>query len=186
MTFGRRRIPAKKLARDYGQSLSVFMHAVLALISELDSQDSDFNKRERCREAFAALWGATVISLQSSALGVDEQEVLTPLLLRALMPLWKKHCGADEQIPLQMHDRARKYIGQKDARSQIKTATRIVERLLETLEVTERGKRRLGKRLSALVAHRMLGDIHRLNEVKLHSGIQLSTLASFVPWLLCG
>jgi len=183
MSPGRRGIPVKKIAREFGSSLTVFMQGVLTLISELDSKDSDISKRERCRETCAALWATIAISFDASALRVNEQEALSPLVFKALAPLWKKHCGADEEVSNQLHERSQKYLAQKDARSQIKTASRIVDCLLGTLKVTEREKRRLARRLSALLAHRMLGDIHRLNEIKMQHGIQLSLLVWVLPWL---
>ena len=58
----------------------------------------------------------------------------------------------------------------------------IANHLFEKLQVTEEDKRRLTKRLAALLAHRMLSDIHRLNEMKLQFGIQLSIAAIVFSW----
>jgi hypothetical protein len=94
-----------------------------------------------------------------------------------LLPLWRKHCGSEKEIASQLHKRSQKYLDGRDTHSQVKTATEIVKRLLETLEVSDRGSRRVSRRLAALFAHRMLGDIHRLNEVKMQFGIQLPLMA---------
>jgi hypothetical protein len=177
MSPSRRGIPAKKVARDLGESLGSFMESVLKLVSEFDSNDSAASPAERCRETCAALWAAILMSLDASALGADERETLGTLVFAVLLPLWRKHCGSEKEIASQLHERAQKYLDCRDTHSQIKTATEMVKRLLKTLEVSDRGSRRVGRRLAALFAHRMLGDIHRLNEVKMQFGIQLSMIA---------
>jgi hypothetical protein len=185
MTPGRRGIPAKKVARDFGLNLTSFVDEVMALVSELKPDQASASAAERRREACGALWAAILLSLDASALRSDEADALGPLLFACLEPTWRKHWSAVDAH--QLRARAQKYLNHKDARSQVKTASRIVACFFDTIQVTDQGRRRLAKRLAALLGHRMLGDIHRLNEVKMNSGIQLS-LATFLvssAWL-CG
>jgi len=55
MSPSRRGIPAKKVARDLGESLGSFMESVLKLVSEFDSTDSAASPTERCRETCAPM-----------------------------------------------------------------------------------------------------------------------------------
>jgi hypothetical protein len=177
MTSGRRAISATKVARDFADNLAPFIESVHALISELNEHESPASPGERCRETCAALWAGTIVSLNASALRADERDALIPLLFAALMPYWKRHCGPDNRTPDTLQSYAERYLEGRQERSQVTSATEIATQLFDSLNVNQAGRRRLVKRLSALLAHRMLGDIHRLNEIKLHFGIQLSLLA---------
>lgn len=183
MTPVRRSISATKVARDFGESLGSFLDSVHGLIAELGKDESSKSAGECCRETCAAVWAAAMISLDASALRADERDALASLIFATLLPYLKKHCGASDCASAKLRDHANRYLELRQAHSQVNTATHIVARLLEALKVSDGGKRRLAKRLAALFAHRMLGDIHKLNELKLHFGIQLSLITGFVSGL---
>jgi hypothetical protein len=177
MTHGRRAISAAKVARDFADNLAPFIESVHGLISQLDERESPASPADRCRETTAALWAATIITLNASALRVDERDALIPLLFAALVPYWSRHGGPNDCDAGEFQGCAQKYLTGRQERSQVTSATAIATQLLDVLHVSQVGRRRLARRLSALLAHRMLGDIHRLNEIKLHFGIQLTLLA---------
>ena len=88
---------------------------------------------------------------------------------------------------MQLRDRAQKYLNQKDARSQVKTASKIAACFSEAVHVDKEGQRRLVRQLAALLGHRMLSDVHRLNEVKMNFRIQLPLVAAVLfSACLCG
>lgn len=175
MVSGRREIPASKVARDFGESFASFAESVHALISELDKSESPASAFDRCSETCAALWAAAVISLQSSALSAAERETLTPLVFATLLPYWQRQCGAEECASTDLQDAAQKYLKVRHP-NQMTAAGELVSTLFGELAVSDSGRRRLSKRLSALFAHRMIGDIHRLNEIRMHFGIQMTAL----------
>jgi len=182
MVAKRRGIPASQVARDFGESLASFTESVHALIGELDQSESPANARDRCRETCAALWAAVVISMEASALRVEERETLTPLVFATLLPYWKQQCGGEDCASSNLEELARKYLKFRHT-SQVTTAAGLVTTLFGELAVSDIGRKRLLKRLSALFAHRMLGDIHRLNEIRTHFGIQITAITGFISVL---
>jgi len=185
MPADRRGISAKKVARDFGLDITSFIDEVLALVSELASDQASASPAERRRETCAALWTTILLSLDASSLRADEAQALRSSLFACLEPAWRRHWSAIDEN--QLRARAQKYLNLKDARSQVKTASKIVACLFDTIQATEQGQRRLGKRLAALLAHRMLTDVHRLNEVKMNFRIQLSLATALLSSAcLCG
>jgi hypothetical protein len=177
MTPGRRGIPAKQAARDFGASLTSYLVEALALVSELEHDQDKFSERDRCFETCAALWATIVISMEASALLGEERETLLPLVFAALEPMWAKHCGTEKAAFGRLRTRADAYLALRSPRSHVATATAIVQHLLHTLGAPEKENHLRAQRLAALLAHRMLGDIYRLNELKMQVGIQLSLVA---------
>jgi hypothetical protein len=185
MSPERRGVSAKKVARDFGLDITSFIDEVMSLISELGSDQASASMAERRRESCAVLWATILLSLDASALGADEAQALRSSLFACLESAWRKHWSAIDEDQLQI--RAQKYLNHKDARSQVRTASRIVACFFETIEITQQGQRRLGKRLAALLGHRMLSDVHRLNQVKMNFRIQLSLATALLSSVcLCG
>jgi hypothetical protein len=75
-------------------------------------------------------------------------------------------------------DRARTYLAGGNRQSQIVTASSIVRRLLDEIGAADAPKSRLERQLVPLFAHRLLGDIHYIDDLKNRIGIQLSLLAT--------
>ena len=182
MSPNRRGVPAKKVARDFGSSLASFVEEVISLVAKLDGEGATASAADRCFETCAALWATIVISVNASALHADEREALGPLIFQVLDPIWAKHCGTQKAAFGRLRSRAEFYLALNDPRSHINTATIIVTSLVAALGISGHINRRSTKRLSALLAHRMLGDIHRLNDLKMQFGIQIS----FVALILSG
>src|SRR5262245_27717845 len=131
MATGRRGVSAEQLAHDYGVSLNEFADEVVTLLASLPEEDASSAAADRCRESCAAVWAAMVSALEASSLTTDERAGLTPLLLDVLVPFWRKHCAADEDIQKLLTSRAGFYLRNRDPSSQIKTAAHLVNRLLE-------------------------------------------------------
>lgn len=177
MPMNRRGISATQLAREYGVSLNDFADDVVKLLGEL-GDDVAAAPADRCREACAAVWTAMVASIDASALSREEREAITPQLLEVLLPFWRKHCADETDIPKLLADRAAHYLQRRDRASQIKTAANLVNGLIDRLGVSPATQIPLGKRLTALFAHRMLGDVHRINDVRARFGIELPLVAA--------
>lgn len=176
--MNRRGISAAQLAREYGVSLNEFADDVVNLLAQLEPSEVMADAAERCRESCAAVWSAMVAALDSSSLSREERERLTPLLLDVLLPFWKKHCADETDIPALLSERAAHYLQHRDPVSHIKTAANLVNSLMYRLGVAPMTQISLGKSLTALFAHRMLGDTHRINEVRARFGIELPVVAA--------
>jgi hypothetical protein len=178
MSSKRRGKSAAQLAREYGVSLNEFADDVVNLLAQLDPSEVAADPAERCRESCAAVWSAMVAALDASSLTPDERERLTPMLLDVLQPFWKKFYANEANIPAALSARAARYLRQRDAESQIRTAANLVNDLMHQLGIAPSTQARLGKSLTALFAHRMLGDTHRINEVRARYGIDLPLVAA--------
>jgi hypothetical protein len=119
-----------------------------------------------------------VAALDASSLSKDEREHLTPMLLAVLLPFWKKHCPDEPDMPALLAERTSHYLQHRDSSSQIKTATNLVNGLMNRLGIAPTTQISLGRSLTALFAHRMLGDTHRINEVRARFGIELPLVAA--------
>jgi hypothetical protein len=178
MATGRRGISAEQLAHDYAVSLNDFADEIVNLLAALPDADVSSPQADRCRESCGAVWAAMVAALDASSLTNDERTHLTPLLLNVLLPFWRKHCSDDDDIPVLLTRRAAFYLHNRDPASQIRTAAQLVNRLLETIGISEGARSSLATTLTASFAHRMLGDINRINEVRSRFGIQLPMIAA--------
>ncbi len=178
MPMSGRGVSAEQLARDYGVSLNEFADEVVTLLASLPPEEASAPAADRCRETCAAVWAAMVASLDSSALTSHERMQITPMLRDVLVPYWRRHCAADDDIPALLDSRSAYYLRNRDPSSQIKTAAHLVNRLLDTIGVAEQSRTALATTLTASFAHRMLGDIHRINEVRARFGIDLPVIAA--------
>jgi hypothetical protein len=178
MPMIRRGISAAQLAREYGVSLNEFADDVLNLLAQLDPDDVLADPAERCRESCAAVWSSMVAALDASSLTKDERQHLTPMLLAVLLPFWKKYCPDESDMPAMLAERASHYLRHRDSSSQIRTAANLVNGLMHRLGIAPMTQISLGKSLTALFAHRMLGDTHRINEVRARFGIELPLVAA--------
>jgi len=169
---------ATQLAREYAVSLNEFADDVVNLLGQLDPGEVEADAAERCRESCAAVWTAMVAALDASTLTKAEREHLTPLLLDVLLPFWKKHCADEPDIPALLTARAAHYLQYRDPASQVRTAANLVNSLMRRLGVAPQTQVSLGKSLAALFAHRILGDTHRINEVRARFGIELPVVAA--------
>jgi len=180
----RRPIPADQLARDFGVSLNSFLDDVVTLLSQLPAEEIAASPNERCRESCAAVWAGTVAALDGSTLSEQERAAMTTLLLNVLVPYWKEHCASDDDLPALLNARAAFYLKARDPVHQVKTAANIVNALLDTVGVSAKARPRIAKSLTAMFVHRILGDVHRMNDVRLRFGIELAVIAAFTATTL--
>lgn len=169
---------AARLAREYGLSLNEFVEDVVNLLAQLDGANMSAGPAELSRECCAAVWSAMVAALDASTLSGPERGRLTPMLLDVLLPFWKKHCADDPDIPGMLTSRASHYLQFRDPESQIRTAAGLVNRFMQQLGIAPDEQVALGRSLTALFAHRMLADTHRINEVRARFGIDLPLVAA--------
>ena len=178
MPMNRRGISATQLARDYGVSLNEFADDVVHLLDQLDASEVAAAPADRCRESCAAVWTAMVAAIDASSLTQSERAAITPKLLEVMLPFWRKHCADEPDIPALLAARASHYLQRRDPNSQIKTAANLVNGLMSRLGIAPARQVSLGKTLTALFAHRMIGDITRINDVRSRFGIELPIVAA--------
>lgn len=175
----RRAIPASQLARDYGVSINEFATEVSALLAGgHEAAQSVEHGEPRRREICAAVSAAMIAALDASALSDEERARLGPLLNEVLMPFWTRHCGGSSESATSITTRSTHYLQRREPGSRVKTAVNIVTALLEALEVPEERRNDLARTLTASFAHRMVGDVYRINDLKTRFGIELSLLAA--------
>jgi hypothetical protein len=173
-----RRIPASQLARDYGVSLNDFTNEVTALLARAHGDNENLRAGSGRREICAAVSAAMMVALDSSTLSDEERSKLRPLIDEVLMPFWTRHCAADAGAAAYITDRSGHYLSGRVAGSQVRTAVNIVSALLDALEVPEERRDELTLSLAPSFAHRLVGDIYRMNEVRAKYGIELSLIAT--------
>jgi len=170
----RRGIPASQLARDYGVSLNEFTDEVVASFDRLDGQQASGGAHLCRREVCAAVSAAMISALDASTLTAEERAKLDPLITGTLLPFWSKHCASDPEAVTYINSRSAHYLANRDPVSQVKTAVRIVTALLDSLEISGERREALSRTLTPAFAHRMVGDLYRVNDVRTRSGIELS------------
>lgn len=183
---GKRGISASQLARDYGVSLNEFSDEVIATLARLDGEGAPARSSAHRREICAAVSAAMGAALDASMLSPEEREKLQPLLHQVLIPFWSKHCSSDAETSAWIADRSRHYLSKRVADSQVKTAVNIVAALLDALEIPDARRSDFAKTLSPAFAHRMVGDIYHLNDIRGRLGIELSVLAAMTTMLQLG
>jgi hypothetical protein len=183
---GKRGISASQLARDYGVSLNEFSDEVIATLARLDGPGAPERSGAHRREVCAAVSAAMGAALDASMLSPDEREKLQPLLQQVLVPFWVKHCASDTASSTWIVERSQHYLAHRVSDSQVKTAVNIVAALLEALEVPAARRGDFAKRLSPAFAHRMVGDVYHLNDLRSRLGIELSVLAAMTTMLQLG
>jgi hypothetical protein len=170
-------IPASQLARDYGASLKEFSDSIIGLIGKEWTEEATASSRRR--EICAAVSAAMLAALDASTLAREEREKVQPLLREVLQPFWSRHCGGDDsELATWMDSRAAHYLQGAVADSRVKSAVNLVKLLLDALDAPPDLRTVLTERLVPAFAHRMVGDVYRINEVRRKHGIELSLLAT--------
>lgn len=175
----RRGIPASQVARDYGVSLNEFSESVIRLIGKEWAEADDAKCVTRRREICAAVSAAMLAAFDASALSFEEREKLQPLIREVLLPFWQKHCAhGDPELANYIDSRAAHYRLGEVPGSRVKSAVNMVAALLDALETPEPLRPVLAERLTPAFAHRMVGDVYRINDLRRKHGIELSLLAT--------
>ncbi len=184
-----RGIAASQLAREHGARLVDFGDEVITLLARLDARQSSAQTSaldKRKTEICAAVWAANLAAIEASSLSEEERKQLTLLLREQLLPYWLQHCGSQLHGAALIEERSLQYLRDRETHSQVKTAARLVLELLTALNVQEEARVRLISTLTPLFAHRMLGDVHRLNDVRTRSGINLPVVAALCALVQLG
>jgi hypothetical protein len=179
----RRGTPASQLARDYGVSLNEFASAVIDVVVEVTGQDPSSLGAPTRREVCAAVSAAMMLALESSSLSAEEKAGLEPLIHEVLLPFWTRHCRKDAEAAGYITGRIAHYTARKVNGSQVKSAVNIVNALLDTIQPPELQRSALTERLVPAFAHRLVGDIYRINDVRARHGIELSVIATMCAML---
>jgi hypothetical protein len=179
MPGDRRAIPASQLARDYSVSLNEFTDAVSQVLAKEWPEPGEAKSPARRPEICAAVSAAMIASLNASMLLPEERDAIHRLVDDALLPFWTKHCASeDPKLAAFITERAGHYLEQRVPGSQVKSAVAIVTELLQALNVPAEQIANLKERLVPAFAHRMVGDVYRINEVRRKHGIELSVLVT--------
>lgn len=179
----RRGIPAGQLARDYGVSLNQFADEVIAMLKRLDGEGAPSRSASHRREICAAVSAAMAMALDASMLSPEERAKLQPLLHEVLVPFWTKHCASDANEAPIISQRAEYYLAGRVAGSQVKSAVNIVAALIDALHVPAERREAFSRTLSPAFAHRMVGDVYHLNDLRSRLGIELTVLAAMAAML---
>jgi hypothetical protein len=179
----RRGTPAHQLARDYAVSLNDFAKAVIdVLIDSAPAEVGERGARQR-REVCAAVSAAMMLALEASSLSEAERGKLESLIRTVLLPFWTHHCNGDPDAPEYITARIAHYSARKVPGSQVKSAVNIVGTLLDAMEIPETRRLTLTERLVPAFAHRLVGDIYRINDVRARHGIELSVIGTMCTML---
>jgi hypothetical protein len=159
------RMSAQELTRDFVSTARTFADAFVQFIAPESAGDEAEVLLARRREACAALWAAVVATFDASALSDQEKARIVPLVRQEMFAAWNKHCAGDPAVLYDITERSNHYLRNIDRASQLKTATNLLKDLLESID-SDAAHALPARRLAAMVAHRMLGDLQRLNEIK--------------------
>jgi hypothetical protein len=180
---GKRGISAGQLARDYGVSLNKFADEIIVMLARLDGQGAPARSDAHRREICAAVSAAMSVAMDASMLAPEERAQLQPLLHQVLVPFWTKHCASDAASAPFITQRAEHYTAGRVSGSQVKSAVNIVNALMDSLDVPQERRDAFSRTLSPAFAHRMVGDVYHLNDIRSRFGIELSILATLAALL---
>ena len=161
MSWKARSISASTLAAEYVVGAHDFFEKVVNLCTRLHESATERGD-VRQQAACAALWAVMVTATESSSLSEGDRKTLLPLVLKAYLPYWEKHCGP--RTP--PHECYARYLQRRDPDSHLRTAVAIVESLFEVLNAPATTRSSFSRMFSALFAHRILNDVQYFNEIK--------------------
>jgi hypothetical protein len=168
MDFSQRKIPADQLARNYVLAVETFADELHEQITSDGRALTDDQQREVC----AAVWAAIRTTLDASALSDRERKKLTPLIFETMVPHWRKHRANDADIHEVLHQRSSHYLRNRDLASQLKTASNIVNVLMDTVGIGWSARSAREKLLATHIAYRILEDLQDLNNIKANHVIE--------------
>jgi hypothetical protein len=165
MFWQHRKMTAQELARDFAVTAQAFADMFVQYVAAESHSGDILLVDQRRRETCAAVWAAISATFDASALSHDERIKVVPIVRDALLPYWQKHCAKESDLVGKITERSTHYLRSRDSSNQLRTATGIVNDLLASID-TQAAKALPVKTLTALLAHRMLSDLRRLNEIK--------------------
>jgi hypothetical protein len=165
MFWQHRRLSADEVARDFAVTAQAFADTFVQYVAAAHGGESDAVMETRRLESCALIWAAVEATFRASALNEGERQKVVPLVRDALVPQWRKYRGDSDDFITRVRERSAAYLRHQDLLSQLKTATAFMNELASNLDA-EVVKLLPVRTLTALLAHRMLSDLRRLNEIK--------------------
>jgi hypothetical protein len=160
-----RKMSAQDLARDFVVTAQAFADTFIQYVGAEHTEELPAVVVHRRRETCAVVWASIVATFEASGLGEEERSKVIPLVRDALIPYWRKYCMNDLDFMSGVLARSDGYLRRLDPHSQLKTATGLMNELLANIDPVAAELLPV-KTLTALLAHRMLSDLRRLNEIK--------------------
>jgi len=160
-----RKLTADEVARDFAVSAQAFADTLVQYVAAEHAGESDAVVETRRRESCALIWAAIEATFAASAFTEEERTKVVPMVRDALVPHWRKYRADSEDFLTRVRERSAAYLRHQDPLSQIRTATLFMNELLSNLDA-ETTSLLPAKTLTAMLAHRMLSDVRRLNEIK--------------------
>jgi hypothetical protein len=165
MLWQHRKLTADDLARDFAVSAQTFADTFIQYVAPPNVGEDAAVVARRHFESCALVWALIKATFIASALTLDECAKVVPLVRDLLIPNWRKYYPDGRFSIDDIRARAADYLRHQNPLSQLKTATAFMYELVASLD--EDGARLLPvKTLTAILAHRMLSDLRRLNEIK--------------------
>ena len=165
MLWQHRKLAAGELARDFSVTAQTFGDTFVQYVTGPPDSESSSVIELRRRESCALTWAAIEATFIASPLTEEERDKVVPLVREALLPYWRKYRVDTEDFITRVRERSAAYLRHQSPMSQLKTATGFMNELMANLDPD--AVRLLPQRtLIAMLAHRMLSDLRRLNEVK--------------------
>jgi hypothetical protein len=165
MLWQHRRLPADELARDFSVTAQTFADTFVQYVAAAHGTEPAGVIEARRRESCALIWAAIEATFLASALSEAERTKVVPLVRDALVPAWRKYQLESDDFITRVRERSAGYLRHQDALSQLKTATGFMNELTSSIDA-EAVQFLPVKTLTALLAHRMLSDLRRLNGIK--------------------
>jgi hypothetical protein len=165
MFWQHRRLLADEVARDFSVTAQSFADTFIQYIAAGHDDESVDVVEHRGLESCALIWAAIEAIFQASAFTEDERMKVVPLVRDTLVPGWRKYRGDSDDFVTRVRQRSGAYLQHANPHSQLKTATAFMNELASNLDA-ETLKLLPVKTLTALLAHRMISDLRRLNQLK--------------------
>jgi len=165
MFWQHRSMSADTVARDFALTAQAFADTFVQYVAAAHDGEHTAVVEARRRESCALIWAAVEATFSASAFTEDERLKAVPLVRDALVPAWRKYRVDSEDFITRVRERSAAYLRHQDPFSQLKTATGFMSEMVSSLDA-DAVKLLPVKTLTALLAHRMLSDVRRLNELK--------------------
>lgn len=165
MFWQQRRLSADEVARDFSATAQSFADTFIQYVAAAHGEGGAEILEQRGREGCALIWAVVEATFLASALTEGERAKVVPLVRDALVPDWRKYRVNGDDFITRVRERSEAYLRHHDPHSQLKTATGFMNELVSNLDA-EAVKLLPARTLTALLAHRMISDVRRLNEFK--------------------
>jgi hypothetical protein len=165
MFWQQRKLPADDAAREFSVTALGFADTFVQYVASTQGAASASVGEARRVEACALIVAAVQATFTASAFTREETAKVVPLVRDSLVESWHTPGADNVQFSLRVRERSDTYLRHQDSLSQLKTATRFMMELVANLDAEARELLPV-RTLTALLAHRMLSDVRRLNELK--------------------